>query len=168
MNFNPFDTSGSRTTENRRMIRQILPAKENSHLVQVYANTKTIWRGEPSKWSSFTMSMKLDKTLRRSSSLHSSEIAVVIECCKTGKLYHVSTSDHLDVNIEIESTRKGCIKRDVRGHSKIYVKVHNDMFQSGDRFRAIVAVMRRDRKPPTSIKDLLSDIDVFGASQIIA
>uniref|UniRef100_A0A7S3VAA6 Uncharacterized protein n=1 Tax=Chaetoceros debilis TaxID=122233 RepID=A0A7S3VAA6_9STRA len=168
MDFEPLDVSGPRTTTNRRTVRQILLAKENSYLVQVYANTKTIWKGEPSKWPSFTVSIKLAKALRRSSCLHSSDIGIVIECCKTRRLYHVSTSDHLDIKIESDGTRKGWFKRDIRGHSKIHVKVHTDMFQSGDTFRVIVAAMKRDTKPLNSIKDLLSNIDIFGASQIIS
>ena len=35
---------------------------ENSHLIQVYSNTLTTWRGV--EWYSFTLDVKIHKTLR--------------------------------------------------------------------------------------------------------
>lgn len=127
---------------------------ENSHLIQVYSNTLTTWRGV--EWYSFTLDVKIHKTLREGENHDEVNLQAIIESCGTDQVHW--RSDKLDIKFEKHAlennpSKAHLVQRDP--WNTLHVSVHKDLFKEGDKFQVIIATEGGD------------DI-VFGASQPIS
>ena len=125
---------------------------ENSHLIQVLSQTRTMWRG--TEWFSFSLDIK--SNLRSQSGI----LRAVVESVTSSKVYAPWETEMVKAKFEKNSSEDhpwNALLVDHDPYNKLYVKVHKGLFKEGDTFKVIVAAQEVDG---TNI--------VFGASQSIA
>jgi hypothetical protein len=133
-------------------------AIENSHIIQVYTSSRTIWRGE--EWSSVILDVKVDQSITEKKDPHI--LVAFLERIKDKSLHLPWESDQVKIRFEKHELEGRLFEADVEQNdakNKLKVKIHKDLFDHGDKFRVIVAAhMKSDR----------SKSIVFGASQQIS
>lgn len=134
------------------------PAIENSHIIQVYTTSNTIWRGE--EWSSISLDVIVDQSIIENKDHHI--LVAFLEGMKDKTLHLPWDSEQVTVDFEKHALQGHPYEADVKQDdtkNKLKVNVHKDLFQHGDQFRVIVAAqMKSDRTKSV----------VFGASQHIS
>ena len=133
---------------------------ENSHLIQVYSNTRTIWRGE--EWSKLSFAIKVDKSFRTPEASYT--LRAIVENYGVAPKTVISPweSDKLKVKFEKHSMEEHSWNAHVVENdatNTLIVDVHKDLFKDGDQIRVIVAAQLNEGQSQNMI---------FGASQPIS
>jgi hypothetical protein len=131
---------------------------ENAHLIQVYSNTRTMWRGV--EWFSFSLDIKSNKALQAGKESNTVILRAIIEDCESNQVYAPWESEKVRAKFE-----KHCLKdHSWNAHlvpndpyNTLHVDVHRDLFNEGDAFKVIVAAQELEG----------SETIVIGSSQPI-
>jgi hypothetical protein len=136
---------------------------ENSHLIQIYSNTHTLWRGM--KWSLFSLDIKINAGVWTRTSAARKEnntviLRALVENLNTREVHPPWESDKvraqfMKYHLKDRSWNAHLIKSDL--YNSLQVDVHRDLFVEGDTFRVLVAAQTLGS----------DDTIIFGASQPI-
>jgi hypothetical protein len=131
---------------------------ENSHLIEVYSNTSTIWRGN--EWTTIMIDVIVDERIRKSP--RSIVLRTIIEKSGSKDVYSPWESDKLKVKFDkysLDQTWNAqVVANDAR--NRLQVDVHKTLFSDGDKFRIIVGAECKEGQEGGNI--------IFGASQVIS
>ena len=133
---------------------------ENSHLIQVYSNTRTIWRGE--EWSKLSFAIKVDKSFRTPEASFILRAIVENYGMEPKTVISPWESDKLKVEFEKHCTEQHSWNAHVvenDAFNTLLVDVHKDLFKDGEQIRVIVAAQSNEGQSRNMI---------FGASQPIS
>jgi hypothetical protein len=131
---------------------------ENSHIIEVYTTSRTIWRGED--WSSVLLDVKVDQSITENKDPHI--LVAFLERTKSQTLHLPWESDQVKVEFEKHALKGRPYEADVEqgdAKNKLKVTIQKDLFEHGEKFRVIVAAQ---------IKGVPRKSVVFGASQQIS
>lgn len=136
---------------------------ENSHLIQIYSNTHTLWRGM--KWSLFSLDIKINAGVWTRTSAARKEnntviLRALVENLNTREVHPPWESDKvraqfMKYHLKDRPWNAHLIKSDL--YNSLQVDVHRDLFVEGDTFRVLVAAQALES----------DDTIIFGASQPI-
>lgn len=132
---------------------------ENSHSVQVYASTRSIWRGN--MWSLIHVNIKLDKYFLLNKDVPGGRFILRAYLEKSSSKGSYINDDSMYLKLWFNSSRRAnqrYLLVTLDSYNTLDVEVHRELFSSGDAFRVIViAEDRLDGATET----------IFGASQSI-
>lgn len=133
---------------------------ENSHAVQVYASTRSIWRGN--MWSSIHVNIKLDKSFLLNNNAPGGRFILRAYLEKSSSKGSCITDDSVYFKSWFNLSRRAnqrYLLVTLDPYNTLDVEIHKELFSSGDVFRVIV--IAEDRLDGATEA-------IFGASQTIA
>ena len=135
---------------------------ENSHLIQIYSNTHTLWRGM--KWSHFSLDIKINEGVWTRTSVRKGKNTVILRAllenfntCEVHPPWESNKvrAKFMKYHLKDRSWNAHLIESDP--YNSLQVDVHRDLFVEGDTFRVLVAAQTLGS----------DDTIIFGASQPI-
>ena len=130
---------------------------ESSHLIEVYSDTSTIWRGN--EWTTIVIDVRVDESIRKSD--QAMVLRAIIEQSGSKQVFSPWESDKLKVKFDKYSLDQAwnaqVVANDAR--NRLNVDVHKTLFNDGDEFRIIVGAECEEGQ---------RDNIIFGASQLIS
>ena len=166
--------------QTQKAVLQTTARNENSHLIQVYANTSTVWRGR--EWPTLNLDIKIGKEIRLSDKTYT--LRAVVQNCTSKEEFYPQHTDSIRIkfaknlaslpcrtNLNLDKSKSGSeqstvmdkdpweanvVKNDC--YNTLHVDIHKDLFNDGDKFRVLVVAHQH----------CCEGSNIFGASEPIS